>query len=423
MRSVLVWQSGLLRMLVDDPSSLRLPVYKEAVRAIGSLAGSPALLPLPSPDDAPDTARLEASAAEARVRFGLSLMAQELIVAFRLPHPRPRHQRRAPGAGEPQTRQVSQARQFIRGASEPAAAGMAAAVTAVAEGLEAAEDAEAAEEPLQLQLTAETVATLSALLIDRRCVGMACPSLAELRALLKLVGQRRTFREMVPALGAPDTALAPNKAGIPGGFSGVKAHAPRKITPTCTAQGATAAASASSALLATAAPGGFGAGFGAGGGAGGSLGGGSPDSPAISPTLARILSSSRWLPAFPQPDGTPSALGPSAAREATPSAGRASYGEVSAVERLQELQHAPFWRQQRELFGAVNALLEPLVQTVCTDATLALAQRLPSLAVRPGCLPPSQRALLQAALTEAHAHAGARLDTALRALLPRGAPS
>ena len=140
-RSVLVWQSGLLRMLVDDPSSLRLPVYKEAVRAIGSLAGSPALLPLPSPDNAPDTARNEASAAEARVRFGLSLMAQELIVAFRLPHPRPRHQRRAPGAGEPQTRQVSQARHFIRGASEPAAAGKAAAVTAVAEGLEAAEDA------------------------------------------------------------------------------------------------------------------------------------------------------------------------------------------------------------------------------------------------------------------------------------------
>ena len=244
---------------------------------------------------------------------------------------------------------------------------------------------------------------------------------------------------MVPALGAPGTALAPNKAGVPGGLTGAKAHAPRKITPTCTAQGATgttaqgatAAASASSALLAAAAPGGFGTGFGigfgtgfgAGDGAVGRLGGGSPVSPAISPTLARIFSGSRLLPAFPQPDGTPSALRPSAAWEATPSAGRASYGEVSAVERLQELQHAPFWRQQRELFGAVNALLEPLVQTVCTDATLALAQRLPSLGVRPGCLPPSQRALLQAALTEAHAHAGARLDTALRALLPRGAPS
>ena len=184
-------------MLVDDPSSLRLPVYKEAVRAIGSLAGSPALLPLPSPDDAPDTARLEASSAEARVRFGLSLMAQELIVAFRLAHPRPRHQRRAPGVIEPHIRQVSQTRQVV---SEPAAAGAAGAVTAVAKGLEAAGDAEsagdakAAEEPLQLQLTAEAVATLSALLIDRRCVGMACPSLAELRALLKLVGQRCTFR-------------------------------------------------------------------------------------------------------------------------------------------------------------------------------------------------------------------------------------
>ena len=202
-RPVLVWQSGLLRMLVDDPSSLRLPVYKEAVRAIGSLAGSPALLPLPSPDDAPDTARLEASSAEARVRFGLSLMAQELIVAFRLAHPRPRHQRRAPGVIEPHIRQVSQTRQVV---SEPAAAGAAGAVTAAAKGLEAAGDAEsagdaeaagdakAAEEPLQLQLTAEAVATLSALLIDRRCVGMACPSLAELRALLKLVGQRCTFR-------------------------------------------------------------------------------------------------------------------------------------------------------------------------------------------------------------------------------------
>lgn len=44
-------------------------------------------------------------------------------------------------------------------------------------------------------------------------------------------------------------------------------------------------------------------------------------------------------------------------------------GEVGTLTaRLQALQHAHFWRQHRSLFTAVNALLEPVLQAVSTDA-------------------------------------------------------
>jgi hypothetical protein len=75
--------------------------------------------------------------------------------------------------------------------------------------------------------------------------------------------------------------------------------------------------------------------------------------------------------------------------------------------RLQALQHAHFWRQHRSLFTAVNALLEPVIQAVCSD--IIPADICPSLSSE----------LVQGVVSKGQYRAQARLHLALQMMLPR----
>ena len=299
------------RMLVDDHVTAALPCYQSALRQLCSLALSPTLLPVvptttqltprstalppvaevPGAGDGlgPSSAAPAAPAAPAacaaadvpsvaqfsremtRVRLGLMLIVQEIASTHGLPHPALTSPASTGGDGGASAWRVT--------ATEATAA---TAATAWTKG-------GSVETTVALRLTPSCVTALSSVLIDRRCVGCACPSFAALRTVLRLVTQRRSHTALRLALsGQAEVAACRALVGGSGG-SGKS----RKITPTCTATGM---CSTSSTL-------------------GLSISRGSvPDSPvispreiAISPSLARALSASQsefgGAAAFPATSG------------------------------------------------------------------------------------------------------------------------
>ena len=104
-------------------------------------------------------------------------------------------------------------------------------------------------------------------------------------------------------------------------------------------------------------------------------------------------------------------------------------GNSALSSQLLALSRAPFWRQHRQLFGIANALLEPILQAVCADASITLVscnrghQPLGvSNAVDSRCLGPTSGPVLarfSAAVAEAQAAAVSRLESSLRLLTPK----
>lgn len=103
-------------------------------------------------------------------------------------------------------------------------------------------------------------------------------------------------------------------------------------------------------------------------------------------------------------------------------------GAVALSSQLASLSRAPFWRQHRELFATANALLEPLLLAVCTDATAALATSHPGDA-NPGSPPPRTRPTFESAAARLHrvtaaaqASAVSRFEASLQLLTPASDP-
>ena len=372
-------------MSIEDRTSVHLATYKSSLRAIATLSACTSLLPLPSPPDCADVGTYASSCnrqkqkavSKTHAKFMLLMVVQELSTALKIPHPL----FEGPPASSGRTGCFSAETVPIAASGSAIEPNVSFLSRRCAACLDALSDV--------------TVAALSSLLVDRRCVEWACPSLRELRSLLKVAAQGRKLRCTVA-----QSINSGSSSGLGKSNCSSRSSSTRKITPTCTASVATLSASAPG-ITGTFTPSVF-------------------DSPAASPSVSRSLSSCSLITAPPAAQA-PSSVGHSGINfDGTPVASR--HVEHSLVERLQELQHSHFWRQHRELFGAVNSILEPLQQTVCADATSSISQRVLSSAGSASEDRPSQWAIHQAAVADAHGQAEARLTAAVRALLPRDQP-
>ena len=147
----LPWLSGLLRMLVDDPLSRRLPTYTLALEAIATLAASPSLQPLlPAPGKAHAF-----GGEEDRVRAGMALVVQELMASLQLPHP------------------------------------VALVTTAEDSSSSSSAASPPVGSPVPTTMPPMQVRALAALFVDRRVMAHACPSLGDVRSLLKSLVRER----------------------------------------------------------------------------------------------------------------------------------------------------------------------------------------------------------------------------------------
>ena len=207
----LPWLCGLLRMLVDDPHSRRLPCYAQALDALAALTASGALLPL-LPAAASDGGPA-ANASGCRVRLGVAWSLQELCSALDLRHPLVAA---AANAANGTTAAVAAA-----AAAASADEGVAAASTATA----SSDGTDAAVPPIEpSQLRA-----LASLYADRRVVAYACPSYADLRHTLKSIAQGRLLLLTTASGGHGTLGSGHGHAGTGGSAGG---GSRRKIAPT-----------------------------------------------------------------------------------------------------------------------------------------------------------------------------------------------